>query len=106
MRMWGVPPEEMCNKHLLGEHVEMHMFVGTILKGISIKGYTDKGLVNPHNIYKRHEELAKEMIKRRMNHKSPIKLISAPLPIVSIAVERNRRELKKRCPRCNERIMK
>ena len=36
MRMWNVDPKLMCNKHLLGEHVEMHMFFGTIQKGISM----------------------------------------------------------------------
>lgn len=25
--MWGVDPSAMCRNHLLGEHVEMHMFV-------------------------------------------------------------------------------
>ena len=28
MRMWMVNPGFMCNKHLLGEHVECHMLVG------------------------------------------------------------------------------
>ena len=35
MRMWNVDVTKMCNKHLLGEHVEMHMFVGIIIKGTS-----------------------------------------------------------------------
>lgn len=36
MRMWMVPPELMCRQHLLGEHVELHMFVGAINKGTSV----------------------------------------------------------------------
>ena len=32
MRMWLVPPQLMCDQHLLGEHLEMHMFIGTIRK--------------------------------------------------------------------------
>lgn len=33
MRMWLVPPSHMCRKHLLGEHVELHMLLGTLKKG-------------------------------------------------------------------------
>lgn len=42
MRMWKVNPKNMCRQHLLGEHVECHMFVGAILKGISLSGYIKK----------------------------------------------------------------
>ena len=41
MRMWMVNPEILCRKHLLGEHVELHMLVGWIIKGKSIQGYLD-----------------------------------------------------------------
>jgi hypothetical protein len=30
--MWMVDPRLVCSKHLLGEHVELHMFVGCLLK--------------------------------------------------------------------------
>jgi hypothetical protein len=30
MRMWMVPPKVMCRKHLLGEHVEIHMLAGSL----------------------------------------------------------------------------
>ena len=71
MRMWGsINPKFLCNRHLLGEHVEMHMFVGTINKGISIEGYIRNNLVNPSYIEARHKELSDEMIRRGMNHNS------------------------------------
>lgn len=70
MRMWKVNPKIMCNKHLLGEHVEMHMFVGTINKKIKIDGYLSKNLVEPEYIEKRHLELANEMVSRGMRHSS------------------------------------
>ena len=38
MRMWMVPVQYMCRKHLLGEHVEHHMLVGSIHKGLSMRG--------------------------------------------------------------------
>ena len=32
MRMWMVPPGEMCDKHLLGEHDELHKFLHNWVK--------------------------------------------------------------------------
>ena len=72
MRMWNIDPSKLCDKHLLGEHVEMHMFVGSIKKGTSLKGYINKGLVEVHNIKKRHNDLDNEMNKRGMKHKSSL----------------------------------
>ena len=50
MRMWMVDPRIMCRQHLLGEHVEIHMFVGAISRGKSVKGYLEKGLLEVHNM--------------------------------------------------------
>lgn len=38
MRMWMVDPATMCDRHLLGEHAEIHMAIGTIAKGRSVAG--------------------------------------------------------------------
>ena len=72
-----VDPQTMCRKHLLGEHVECHMFNSTINKGISIGGYLDKGLLEIHNLQKRHDELVKEMQRRGYQHKSPLVFYTA-----------------------------
>lgn len=103
MRMWNVPPEVLCRKHLLGEHVEMHMFIGTIQKGVSIKGYLEKGLVDPSNIYDRHELLANEINNRGMNHKSSIVYLPGLIPHF-VNSRANIKELQRRCPDCNKRI--
>jgi len=102
MRMWAVSPSILCDKHLLGEHVEMHMFAGTIRKGISIKGYLDKHLVNPRGIAKRHEALKKEMKKRGMNHRSPLLLDCSQLPEAFVSTKKNLKDLLSRCPKCRE----
>lgn len=39
MRMWLVPTRFVRRKHLLGEHVEHHMLVGSIHKGLSMAGF-------------------------------------------------------------------
>lgn len=100
MRMWNVDPKVLCDKHLLGEHVEMHMFIGTIKKGISMKGYVEGGLVEMTNIVKRHDALALEMLTRGMRHKSPIEEIHYPFGQGAVNIEANLVELARRCPAC------
>ena len=103
MRMWNVRPDYLCRKHLLGEHVEMHMFVGVIKKGISLKGYIENKLVETDKIQQRHDELSIEMISRGFNHKSPIDSVDIPA-VGNIDIVGNIKELIKRCPDCKERL--
>lgn len=100
MRMWGVNPDKMCRAHLLGEHVEMHMFVGTINKNISIQGYLDKDLVDPSKIKERHDLLVKEMKKRGYNHASPLPDILTSHAKNILNIKNNELELKRRCGEC------
>lgn len=72
MRMWAIDPSRLCRQHLLGEHVELHMMVGSLNKGISMEGYYTKGLVDTDQIEARHEALVAEMTVRGMRHKSPL----------------------------------
>lgn len=106
MRMWKVPPKIMCNQHLLGEHLEMHMFIGCLRKGKSLRGYIKGGLVEVDQIINRHGDLALEMIARGIYHKSLIpdcmRLLLRPEGIVD--VENSVRLLWKRCPNCRKRI--
>lgn len=95
MRMWNVPVEWLCRQHLLGEHNEVHCFVGCIKKGTSLKGYIDKGLVEVHNIVERHNLLAEEMIKRGYRHLSPLEEFTCQ-EIGCVDVEQNIKELHRR----------
>lgn len=104
MRQWLVPTECLCDKHLLGEHVEHHMFVGTINKKKSLKGYLNFGLLKPETLQSRHTALVEEMIKRGMKHNSPLPNFSCKEK-GSINIEENLEELKKRCPRCLNLIL-
>lgn len=100
MRMWGIDPKKLCRKHLLGEHVEMHMFAGTINKGISIVGYLSRGLVNPQEIESRHSLLSEEMQRRGYNHNSPLLFDCSNLPMTPLSIADNEIELKRRCQEC------
>ena len=101
MRMWNLDVRKMCNQHLLGEHVETHMFAGTINQGSSIKGYVEKGLVEVHNLRKRHDTLAKELKRRNMNHKSPLQKFKI-VRLGKINTKENKKDIMSRCKKCKE----
>ena len=108
MRMWGVHPDTLCTAHLLGEHVEMHMFRGTIAQGKSIAGYLTKGLVVPELIHRRHDELAVEMQARGYSHSSPYAPLTIPDRWLRLAdpvglEPFGRAALHRRCPDCRAR---
>lgn len=104
MRMWMTPPETMCRKHLLGEHVELHMFVGTINKGFSVEGFLTKNLLEPSSLTKRHGELVDEMFRRGYKHKSHLPALNTLDRISNYWVKIDRHaslaELHRRCPEC------
>lgn len=66
MRQWMCNPLMLCQKHLLGEHVEHHMFVGTFKKKLKIDGYIKNNLVEPLSIPSRHYVLAWELVRRSL----------------------------------------
>lgn len=112
MRMWMVNPEILCRKHLLGEHVEMHMFIGHLKKKRGISGYLKNNCLEPRSIFQRHEDLVKEMLKRGYKHKSSMSeedcSIILELPEYCQYWEINRAEnemnLLKRCLGCYARF--
>ncbi len=102
--MWHVNPKIMCRAHLLGEHVEMHMFAGSIRKGVSIKGYVAGGLVDTRLLQARHDRLAAELVRRGYNHASPLHYRDN-LKLGSVDRNRSRAELLSRCAECAKRAM-
>ncbi|MDY6774172.1 MAG: pyrimidine dimer DNA glycosylase/endonuclease V [Candidatus Nanohaloarchaea archaeon] len=104
-RMWLVDPELLCDRHLLGEHNELHKLQGHIEKGniAVVRGHAEKGQVDTSKIEERHDELAEEMERRGFDHQSPLDY-EDELEVGSIDVEENRKELEERCEECRERI--
>lgn len=84
--------------------MEIHMFIGTINRERSVKGYLEKGLLEIHNLHNRHEELVKEMKRRGYNHYSEVdkkwKLVEKA---GSINEEKSIAELTNRCSKCKRR---
>ena len=104
MRMWNVDPKLMCRQHLLGEHLEMHMFAGCINKGKSLAGYIRGGLVETGNIRDRHFALSEEMERRGYNHKSPLFLEPQDIEEGKVDINESLMELWSRCKECKIRM--
>ena len=96
-----VPPATMCRKHLLGEHVEIHMAVASLRLGKSVDGFLAKRLLQLEKLRSRHDELVREMGRRGYRHSSP--LIDVPRRRGGrVDVLSNARELAGRCPECRK----
>lgn len=63
----------MCRKHLLGEHVELHMLAAHLRLKRSIDGWVQHNCMEPKAIGRRHAALAAEMKNRGYKHVSPLK---------------------------------
>lgn len=104
--MWNVPTAQMCRKHLMGEHLETHMFVGTMNKGLSIKGYVDNGLIEVDTLKARHDALADEIVKRGYKHSSPLIVNELVLETYKglgvVNTQDSLVELSRRCEDCSE----
>ena len=103
MRMWMIEPSLLCRQHLLGEHREIHTLAGTLRAGKSVDGYIQRGLVEIHSMYARHEALVEEMIRRGYNHATPLR--SFPIRKAGVVNKaKSRFDLKLRCPQCRENL--
>jgi len=111
MRMWMVNPKIMCKNHLLGEHRELHMLVGSINKKINLQGYVDNNCLETKAIRKRHKELIKEMKRRGWNHYSPlpkfnIQYLSKHIKNAKVDKHKSLTELCNRCSICKKNFIK
>lgn len=73
MRIWDLPPERLCRKHLLAEHRELHAIYSVITnnkKGYSRHPETIRWVGKLPALKKRHELLVIEMGKRKYRHGS------------------------------------
>jgi len=105
MRMWNVDPAVLCRKHLLGEHVELHMAVGSIKRGKNLGRFITDGLIETGAIQSRHQALALEMGRRGYRHKSPLHYHDA-LHMGHVDSHASMLELARRCPDCRARMTK
>lgn len=76
MRMWMVNPSIFCRQHLMGQHVEFHMFLGSLKRKIRIDGYIESNCIEILALNSYHDFCVQEMLKRGYNHHTPLPLIS------------------------------
>lgn len=100
-RMWMVDPRQMCYRHLLGEHREIHSLVNSMLKSRweQVIGHAKKGQVETRSIISRHQELVEEMLRRGYKHQSPLPEFD-PIDMGEVDREKNLVELARRCEKC------
>jgi len=99
MKMLGVNPIYLCDKHLLAEHAEIHVFARTIRQKISVKQYTDSGCLDTTKIKSRHDDLAKELERRKIPHRTPLTYVDEIMQ-GSVNSAKNTAELMETCDDC------
>ncbi len=113
MRMWLCDPRILCQKHLCGEHLEMHMFLGHFKRKRNINGFLKNNLLELNKLFERHDELAKEMLNRGYKHESVMQINDAinginmyedKLKEIKVNKENALKELISRCPECKKRL--
>jgi len=103
--MWMVDPKLLCNKHLIGEHGEIHKHKHNFEKKHSINKRIELGQIEPESMQTRHDELAEEMLRRGMNHKSPyiipdISYLSEYQRKYKVDINKSKIDLVTRCEQC------
>lgn len=75
MRIWDLPPRQLCRAHLLGEHRELHALWAVLTQ--NKRGYARhpetlrwKGKLRA--LYRRHEAQVQELARRGYRHHSPL----------------------------------
>ena len=113
MNQWlGIHPSELCRQHLLGVHGELHKFLPSWKKRQDCTNRVTLGQMQCVGYAERHLEIADEMLRRKMNHRSPLEQPDfSYLPVhVSTGIvsseqhQANRTELARRCSECRKRM--
>ena len=105
MRIWDIPIKDLCDRHLLGMHRELHCIFSFITKGNggSYQRHPEVNRWRSHIIplAKVHDGIVVEMRDRKFNHKSDLPLVSVqsitvyPDPITPIHKQIERIRAKK-----------
>ncbi len=110
--MWMINTILPCRQHLGGEHFEMHKHIPKFRNGHNVHGRFYPIIQIQFKGYKeRHDALAAEMIRRGMNHNSPLidipdfKLIYPEYYDLEVDIEISTKELMLRCTECCDRIL-
>ena len=109
-RMFMVPPSQMCQQHILGEHKELHMIAGSLKRAIdgddrhraTLEGQADAGNIDVRQLASRHRTL-----EAYGNWDSPLpsfNIQEASFANGHIDTRRSRRDLRSRCSDCAQQM--
>jgi hypothetical protein len=70
--MWMIDPRFLCRQHLLGCHLEHHMFLGALKKKKKLKGFFLNNCFEPKSLKASHDEIVLEMLHRTYQHNTPL----------------------------------
>ncbi len=107
-----INPVYLCNKHLNGEHGELHKHRHVFLKKQSISGRIHPVVqIEPASMKVRHDELSEEMIRRGMQHKSPyeqpdLDYLPPKERFAKVDATQSFIDLTSKCELCKSKIMK
>lgn len=111
MRVWDLPPQLLCDRHLVAEHHEIHTIWSVLtrgLKGWSRHPETLRWQGRLRALYARHEADVEEMQRRGFRHRSPLDEALAEGEAEQTecvdAPEEQMRMLRARCEKCRERL--
>jgi hypothetical protein len=99
VRIWCVPVSELDRQHLLGEHAELHCIVGALLgkyKAFRNHPETLRFKERLDELYFRHNEQVREMLKRGFRHTTPLPQSNQPYTCTKEEYQRDHAELLKR----------
>ena len=97
-----VNPEDMCIRHLLGEHLETHMFYTHLTKKRKISGFITSNCIEPKSIKIRHDILASfiKNHKSLMNENPDISYLPVSEVNARVNTAKSFSLLMGRCPKC------
>jgi len=73
-RQWLADPQYMCRQHLLGEHLEAHIFVSKMEKDYSLEGFIRGSMFFGAEYVKYRHDIIARYLSRFSNkeHKTPL----------------------------------
>ena len=111
MRIWDIEPDELCRKHLLGEHRELHGLWNILTQGkpgYSRHPETRRWEGKLAALYRRHEALVVEMGARGYDHRSPLDAsLASGSPVQDVFIDdvkTQRRLLKEKGCECHPAV--
>ena len=101
MRMWQIPPNFMCQKHINGEHGELHKHLHNFQKKHSITGRIKPVVqIEPSSMEARHDKLA-NYINHNSSYKQPdISYLPIDEQMAKVDLNISYKDLSDRCPEC------